>query len=480
MKIMYIIILDFKKGAIQMTVGEKIQLFRKEQKLSQEDLAGKLMVSRQTISLWEKDQTLPTIDNLIRLKEIFQVPIDNILCSDSFVTNTSKEIYSFTYSKKEMSRIYRIINLKNMIITCCAYVLVLMFFIANEAPDILTGTFLGFLIYYTIISVKFYIQIIKSYKQNIQKQYVFEVIGEQLLVSIRKGTNESSKFSIPFSDISKSWETKDLYIFIYSRNIFCIKKVELSQNSRIPAIFSNKTCHQHHNYSTLKTVSLVLFIASILSIFGALICTGILSGINNLFTENMWVFFLFLPIPIASIVSGILSNKKGIRNKKNIVVGIIMAAFLVLYGSFTFIFSGMYDHSPVYVQTVEERLGIEIPDAKQINTQDWTQGTQSKRDTYLYYTSDVFFSIENGTLFEAEIANDDMWLQSLPNILEGIMPDIYTYEKSNYYYLIYNLDLQEFNSCPTESGNYHFICMKYDTIHNKVSIAEYDIDYVKL
>ena len=56
-----------------MTIGEKIQHYRKKQGLSQEDLGQKLMVSRQTISLWEKDQTVPTIDNLIRLKEIFNV-----------------------------------------------------------------------------------------------------------------------------------------------------------------------------------------------------------------------------------------------------------------------------------------------------------------------------------------------------------------------------------------------------------------------
>lgn len=62
-----------------MTVGEKIQLYRKQFGLSQEELGQKLSVSRQTISLWEKGQTFPSIDNLIRLKEIFDVSIDEIL-----------------------------------------------------------------------------------------------------------------------------------------------------------------------------------------------------------------------------------------------------------------------------------------------------------------------------------------------------------------------------------------------------------------
>ena len=65
-----------------MTTGESIQKYRKEQGLSQEELGQKLMVSRQTVSLWETDQTVPTIDNLVRLKEIFNVSIDDLLAGD--------------------------------------------------------------------------------------------------------------------------------------------------------------------------------------------------------------------------------------------------------------------------------------------------------------------------------------------------------------------------------------------------------------
>ena len=65
-----------------MSIGENILKRRKEHGLSQEELAEKLFVSRQTVSLWEKDQTMPTIDNLMRLKEIFGVSIDKILSEE--------------------------------------------------------------------------------------------------------------------------------------------------------------------------------------------------------------------------------------------------------------------------------------------------------------------------------------------------------------------------------------------------------------
>ncbi|MBQ4313784.1 MAG: helix-turn-helix transcriptional regulator, partial [Clostridia bacterium] len=61
-----------------MTIGEKIQHHRKNAGLSQEELGQRLLVSRQTISLWEHTQTIPTRDNLIRLKEIFGISVDEI------------------------------------------------------------------------------------------------------------------------------------------------------------------------------------------------------------------------------------------------------------------------------------------------------------------------------------------------------------------------------------------------------------------
>ncbi|MBQ8387549.1 MAG: helix-turn-helix domain-containing protein [Clostridia bacterium] len=65
-----------------MGIGYNIQFYRKKAGLSQEDLARMLFVSRQTISLWEKGQTVPTVDNLLRLREIFGVSADKILVGE--------------------------------------------------------------------------------------------------------------------------------------------------------------------------------------------------------------------------------------------------------------------------------------------------------------------------------------------------------------------------------------------------------------
>jgi len=93
-----------------MTVGEKIQFYRKKIGLSQEELGQKMLVSRQTVSLWEMDKTLPTVDNLIRLKEIFSVSIDGILSETEPIEenkNESKEAYVFKYEKTDLQEVFK-------------------------------------------------------------------------------------------------------------------------------------------------------------------------------------------------------------------------------------------------------------------------------------------------------------------------------------------------------------------------------------
>ena len=87
-----------------------------------------------------------------------------------------------------------------------------------------------------------------------------------------------------------------------------------------------------------RTISTILFVASLLSIMGALALVGAVSNANGLFVENMWLFFLLTPIPITSIIFGFILKSKGYKYKKNIIVGFIMTFFLCIYGLFTFMF----------------------------------------------------------------------------------------------------------------------------------------------
>ncbi|MBE7047023.1 MAG: XRE family transcriptional regulator [Ruminococcaceae bacterium] len=64
-------------------ICENIRLYRKQLGLTQTELAEKLYVTSQTISKWEKGISLPTLDNIIALSEIFSTSIDNLVKSHS-------------------------------------------------------------------------------------------------------------------------------------------------------------------------------------------------------------------------------------------------------------------------------------------------------------------------------------------------------------------------------------------------------------
>lgn len=65
-----------------MTLGEKIYVLRKNNGLSQEQLAEILNVSRQSISKWEGNVTYPEPDKLISLSDYFQVSLDYLMKAD--------------------------------------------------------------------------------------------------------------------------------------------------------------------------------------------------------------------------------------------------------------------------------------------------------------------------------------------------------------------------------------------------------------
>ncbi len=62
-----------------MTIGEKIAKLRIAADISQEQLAEKISVSRQSVSKWEMDQALPQIDKVVQLCELFNISTDELL-----------------------------------------------------------------------------------------------------------------------------------------------------------------------------------------------------------------------------------------------------------------------------------------------------------------------------------------------------------------------------------------------------------------
>lgn len=72
-----------------MELNEKLYELRKKNNWSQEELAEKMEVSRQTISKWESGKTIPELNKLVKLSEIYKITLDELVKESVAEENTS-------------------------------------------------------------------------------------------------------------------------------------------------------------------------------------------------------------------------------------------------------------------------------------------------------------------------------------------------------------------------------------------------------
>lgn len=61
--------------------AENLKTLRKNKGITQEELAARLNIVRQTVSKWEKGQSVPDAEMLVKLADIFEVPVSQLLGS---------------------------------------------------------------------------------------------------------------------------------------------------------------------------------------------------------------------------------------------------------------------------------------------------------------------------------------------------------------------------------------------------------------
>lgn len=104
-----------------MNLGNKITKLRKKEKISQEILAEKIGVTRQTISNWELNTTKPDVEQIKKISKIFDVSIDELLDNDI------RDIMEKKISNTEKLTNKNTKNIKILLITL--YFIILTFFI---------------------------------------------------------------------------------------------------------------------------------------------------------------------------------------------------------------------------------------------------------------------------------------------------------------------------------------------------------------
>ena len=386
-----------------MTIGEKIYSYRKQAGLSQEDLAERMNVARQSISLWETDQTLPSLDRLIMLAGILGISLDE-LCgnrpaksidsNEPDVTECPPEnpdclAYVETkYTAKLLTDAGKLsagyFALLSFIVVIASLFAVLYVALTNVdnafliIPFSVIAVFAALLVVLYLLIKKRSTEFMLLHPNCVAKVKLFR---DYLDVNI-KSDNSDSKFTVKYCDIKNV--TNDVnYIFIVYGGTFVPIGKNLPDADYELILRLLKSASEHKKPRAAadadprkkkpKIALLTMFILSLLSIGLAPAAVAICIQFTPLpefaytFLEYMWIILLFIPLPLASAVLGIVFYKKKFKCKKNIIAGFIMCVLLSVFGSFPFMAKNYTLHDFGYVKELEQAAVIDLPDSGYIS-----------------------------------------------------------------------------------------------------------------
>lgn len=145
-----------------MELGKQIKKYRTEANLSQEELADKVFVSRQTISNWENDKNYPDIKSLVLLSEVFQISLDKLIKGD--LEKMKKEIDTQEYAKfQKDSTIFSILFAALLIL---------------PVPLVMLWKWLGMGLYLCLFAIGMYFAVkIEKYKKKYDIQTYKEIVA---------------------------------------------------------------------------------------------------------------------------------------------------------------------------------------------------------------------------------------------------------------------------------------------------------------
>ena len=166
----------------QAKIGKFLAELRKEQEMTQEQLAEKLNVARRTVSRWETGNNMPDIDILIELSDLYAVDLREILTGErksEQMNNETKEtvLQAVDYANTESEKCNKRVRLCNMI--GMGFMVIYMLFKDSEIYfqnktaatliDIASGIALGMLLTGLIFSSRYGAKI-RAFKQRVLKR----------------------------------------------------------------------------------------------------------------------------------------------------------------------------------------------------------------------------------------------------------------------------------------------------------------------
>ena len=342
-----------------MTIGERLQQHRKDLGLSQEELGQRLMVSRQTVSLWETDQTLPTIDNLLRLKELFDISVDELLEGKKEEQEEQEkplESYCMTFSAEELKKrkkafLWRAARpaLFPLLVIVCTVIIGFRNTATDQSIVYAAIGFFACMILYAVISFIRTWKYCKSETERIiRNTYHYDVFSDYFIARIERNGETVRYQKILFSEVEEIRRIGEQTAVKVGTGAYLFRTSELKNNSAIIHLRNEIVLRTQFTKATgvWRFLSIALCVltyvtwplAMLLSLRNTVSVTATDLSAAEVY-RNSWIAYLFLPVPIASIVLGFILKKKHFYYKKNIIIGIFIIIPLCVFGSAFLLFA---------------------------------------------------------------------------------------------------------------------------------------------
>ncbi len=466
-----------------MTIGQKLHQCRNEAGLSQEEVAGRLLVSRQTISLWETDQTLPTIDNLLRLKELFGISVDELLTGEEQKPAQQSApdadiIESFSYAptaedvKKVTRRLKRKDRPRYLLLLPMLFMWVVLI---GDAPDALTGFVFGILfvgLFACICqSIRLRKRLRESEKKALSAQYVYELTDNRLYIRTeREGV--ASRFCFEQGEV-KCTELDEVFGLDTKHGIFTVGREALCGAPRILSFIKSPSPSEkavpQKTKKAVKAASILLLINACLSF--ALVAA--LIGLSEAVSMPPVFVWLAPLVPLVCLLFGIAMIKRGFATRANIIIG---AIFTVITLIFCLLFTAHLKSkrgAEEIMTDLSQKYSVTLPASAEVLGMDDINGDDRCRLTS-GRLSMASLGLD-GSGKKAYFSGDERWIQGLPEELAPYVPEQFrTAKDSDAHYILIDCDSGLVNTPPDGPGH-SFVLFYVPEYSYTIYAAEYTI-----
>ncbi len=296
-----------------MKYGNRIYELRKKYGFSQENIADKLNVTRQSVSLWETDQASPSIDNIVALCELFDISVDAFIKND--ILNTEKDDESnFSVNYKETFKIlYTTKYYKTLFIYFYLSVLGTLFIIQEfviehhmlkeifDNPITLMFSIV-FILFLILVPIIFYRQV--KNRLDDRNEFTIDFHKTKIFVGVN-GDRRKESFTIFYDKIKYISEKSDCFILVTEEMTLYLPKGSTygkaydSFRERDIKIISQRSFISSFSFTKVMCITL-----TILSILSFMLTAVFVTDDNDLI---LWIIFTLLPV--SAIAVGIYAKR---------------------------------------------------------------------------------------------------------------------------------------------------------------------------